>query len=98
MNRHNWTYQENEICCRHYIEHYVLQHSGVSTSALVRLLKEELPQLKETSIKRKISNIKYLSVMAGLVDSSTIAPSANCSTDNKHAFSKLLKEYNLSNP
>lgn len=95
MSKHNWTYEENEICCRRYLEHYVLQSSNLSISEFVRLLKVELPHLKETSLRRKASNIKQLSIEAKLADSSNCAPSGNYSADNKQAFQKLLREYEL---
>ena len=95
MRRHEWTYQENEICCKRYLEHFVLTHSGLSASELVRLIKAELPHLKENSIRRKISNIKFLSTEAHLDDSMTCAASSNCSNDNKKAFQSLLQEYGI---
>ena len=95
MGKHSWTYQENEICCRRYLEHYVLKHENLSMSAFAKLLKLELPHLKETSIKNKISNIRYLSINAGLDDSMHCAPLANCSADNKKVFVALFDEYHL---
>ena len=95
MNRHDWTYLENEICCRRFFQHFVLEHSGLSSSDLMRMLKQEMPHLKETSLRRKISNIKYLSIEAGLDDSLKCASSANYSIDNKNAFCALMREYGL---
>ena len=95
MSRHYWTYEENEICCRRYLESFVLKNSGLSMSAFAKTLKQEMPQLKESSIKNKISNIRYLSLNAGLADSMSCAPLANCSADNVAAFNALLREYHL---
>ena len=95
MSKHNWTYEENEICCRRYLENYVLRNSGLSMSTFAKRLKQEMPQLKETSIKNKISNIRYLSLNAGLADSMCCAPLANCSADNVAAFNALLREFHL---
>lgn len=95
MSRQLWTYRDNEICCRRYIECCVLKNSGFSISAFARSLKQELPHLKENSIKRKISNIKYLSLEAKLDDSLLCAASSNYSADNRSAFFALLHEYKL---
>ena len=95
MDRHMWTYLENEICCRRYLQIYVVEHSDLSCSDFVRQLKKELPHLKETSLRRKISNIKYLANEARLSDSMQCMPSANYSADNKKAFNALLREYGL---
>ena len=95
MNGHKWTYLENEICCRRYLQLFVLEHSNLTSSDLMRMLKKELPHLKENSLRRKISNIKYLSIEAGLTDSMKCASSENYSAENKQAFYALLREYGL---
>lgn len=95
MIRHRWTYEENEVCCRRYLERYVLRSSDLSVSAFVRLLKQELPQLKENSIRRKVHNIRHLSLEAQLNDSMNCPAEENCSSDNRKAFYTLLEEYCL---
>ena len=95
MIRHRWTYAENEVCCRHYLEQYVLHCGDLSVSAFVRLLKQELPQLKENSIRRKVHNIRHLSLEAKLNDSMKCTAESNCSSDNRKAFYTLLSEYGL---
>ena len=95
MQRHSWTYLDNEICCRRFIQLFVLEHRALTQREFMRLLKVDLPDIKETSLLRKISNIKYLSIEAGLSDTLRCSPSANYSKDNRKAFYALLDEYSL---
>ena len=95
MDRHNWTYRENEVCCKRYLEQYVLRRGDLSVSTFVRLLKQELPQLKENSIRRKVHNIRYLSLEAKLNDYMNCPAESNCSSDNRKAFYTLPSEYGL---
>lgn len=95
MQRHSWTYLDNEICCRRFIQLYVLDQRTLTQREFMRLLKDELPDIKDTSLLRKISNIKHLSIEAGLSDTLCCSPSANYSKDNRKAFYSLLDEYAL---
>lgn len=95
MARYSWTYQDNEVCCRKFIEYYIIHQSDLRLSDFVRLLKLDLPDISENSLKWKVQNIKYLSAEAGMKDSLKCGTAAHCSPDNIKAFYTLLSEHNL---
>ena len=95
MARHNWTYHDNEVCCRKFMEYYIINHRDLRLSDFVRLLKAELPDISENSLKWKVQNIKYLSTEAGMKDSLKCGTAEHCSPDNIKASYALLGEYGL---
>ena len=93
---HKWTYAENELCCRRYLEHYVLNKDNLSISDLTHLLEAELPEIGYNSIRLKLLNTRYLACQAGLQDSTVGSSSAHCSEGNKIAFQNVLKDLGIS--
>lgn len=87
--KHRWTLAEDEYCCRRYAEEYVLRKSSMDMSSFVRLLSKELSEIKENSLKMKITNIKQILLDMGIEDSLIVKPLKNYSQQNKRAMEKL---------
>ena len=92
--KHRWTIAEDEYCCKRYIEEYVIKKSNMEMRSFTKLLSKELPEIKESSLKMKITNIKQLLMDMGIDDSLNVKPLKNYSTQNKRAMEKALKEMN----
>ena len=93
---HKWTPAENELCCRCYLQRYILNKETIPISALAHLLEPELPEISYNSIRLKLLNTRYLCCRAGLQDASVGSSSSHCSFDHEAAFQKILKEFGLS--
>ena len=90
--KHRWTMAEDEHCCKRYVEEYVIRKSNMDMSSFARLLSKELPEIKENSIKMKITNIKQILIEMEIEDTLTAKPLKNYSKQNKLAMEKVLKE------
>ena len=58
----------------------------------MRLLGKELPEIKEGSIKMKITNIKQILVEMGIEDTLVAKPLKNYSKQNEKAMEKVIRE------
>lgn len=63
-------------------------------SSFARLLSKELSEIKESSLKMKITNIKQILMDMGIEDSLTVKPLKSYSQQNKRAMEKVLNELN----
>lgn len=90
--KHRWTIAEDEYCCKKYVEEYVIKRSSMDMSSFVRLLNKALPEIKEGSIKMKITNIKQILQDMGIEDTLVAKPLKNYSQQNKRAMQKVLQE------
>lgn len=90
--KHRWTLVEDEYCCKRYVEEYVIRKSNMDMSSFARLLSKELPEIKEGSLKMKITNIKQILMDMGIEDSLEVKPLKNYSRQNKKAMEKGLKD------
>ena len=95
-NVHRWTMEEDEICCRRFLEYYVINKSNVDTVQFLQTLAKEVPDVSEGSLRMKIQNIKYLTVRAGLKDSSTLKWLSQYSMQCEKAFNKTLQDLKIS--
>lgn len=95
-NVHRWTAEEDETCCRRFLEYYVINKSDIDTVQFLKMLAKEVPDISEGSLRMKIQNIKYLTVQAGLKDSSTIKGLSQCSAKCEKAFRKVMNDLNIS--
>ena len=55
---HSWSYEENRICCEKCVETYVINKKSIGTLELVKELHEQLIEVPEGSLIKKICNIK----------------------------------------
>lgn len=94
-NVHRWTMTENEICCKRFLEYYVVKQSNMDTAQFLQMLAKEVPDVSEGSLRMKIQNVKYLSVQAGLKDTSTLKWLSQYSIQCERAFKKALIELGL---
>ena len=95
-NVHRWTLEEDEICCKRFLEYYVINQSTIDTVQFLQMLAREVPNVSEGSLRMKIQNIKYLSVQAGLKDSSTLKWLSQYSMQCEKAFNKTLQDLKIS--
>ena len=95
-NRHIWTMEEDEICCRRFLEYYVVKRSNLDTVSFLQMLAKEVPEVPEGSLRMKIQNIKYLTEQGGISDTSNFKCLSQHSMQCKKAFDKALKALNIS--
>lgn len=94
-NVHRWTTEEDEICCKRFLEYYVIDKSNIDIVQFLKIIAKEVPDVSEGSLRMKIQNIKYLTVQAGLKDTSSIKWLSQYSMQCKKAFNKALQELNI---
>ncbi len=90
--KHIWTYEEDLLCCRKYLEIVKSGSRGMGISEVAERISIFVPNVKMGSLRMKISNIKALSDDEGLSDGMAIAPLANYSQQNERAFKQALRE------
>lgn len=93
---HRWTMEEDEICCRRFLEYYVVKRSNLDTVSFLQMLAKEVPEVPEGSLRMKIQNIKYLTEQGGISDTSNFKCLSQHSMQCKKAFDKALKALNIS--
>ena len=93
--KHRWSFEEDRYCCEKYIKRYVVSNSDLSASDFVRELSSILMEIKPTSLRMKVQNIKQILIEKQISDSLKISPSANYSKQNLVALERVLKQYNL---
>ena len=94
-NVHRWTMEEDGICCKRFLEYYVIKQSNMDTIQFLQMLAKEVPNVSEGSLRMKVQNIKYLTVRAGLKDSSTLKWLSQYSAQCEKEFYRALRELNI---
>lgn len=94
-NVHRWTEEEDEICCKRFLEVYVVKKSNMDTVQFLQILAREVPSVSEGSLRMKIQNVKYLAARAGLKDTSTLKWLSQYSMQCERAFDKAIKELGI---
>ena len=94
-NIHRWTMEEDEICCKRFLEYYVIDKSNIDIVQFLKIIAKEVPDVSEGSLRMKIQNIKYLTVQAGLKDTASIKWLSQYSMQCEKAFNKALQELKL---
>ncbi|MGN1117731.1 MAG: hypothetical protein ACI4RU_03895 [Acutalibacteraceae bacterium] len=94
-NIHRWTIEEDTICCKKFLEYYVINQSDMDIVQFLRMLAKEVPNVPEGSLRMKIQNIKFLSKQAGFKDTSTIKWLSQYSSQCKKAFEKAVMELGI---
>ena len=92
---HRWTMEEDSICCRRFLESYVLRKDKLDTVRFLQMLAKEVPEIPEGSLRMKIQNIKYLAVREKLHDTSTMKWLSQYSVQCEKAFYQILRELNI---
>lgn len=93
---HRWTVEEDEICCKRFLEYYVINKRDTDMVQFLQMLAKEVPNVSEGSLRMKIQNIKYLSMQAGFEDTSTIKWLSQYSMQCEKAFRKAIKDMGIS--
>ena len=94
-NVHRWTMEEDAICCKRFLEYYVLQGSNLDTIQFLQMLAKEVPDVSEGSLRMKIQNIKYLVEREGIENTSTLKWLSQYSVQCEKAFYQALRELNI---
>jgi len=89
--KHRWTFEEDKTCCRIFIEAYISNHTSCSLDSLATKILSIYPNMKFSSIKMKLQNIKRICLDYGIKDSSTISPLDNYSEQNLRAMRETLQ-------
>ena len=88
--KHRWTFDEDKTCCRIFIETYITYHTYCPFDSLATKILTIYPNMKFSSIKMKLQNIKRICLDYGIKDSSTISPLDNYSNQNLQAMKEEL--------
>ena len=88
--KHRWTFDEDKTCCRIFIETYITNHTYYPLDSLATKILAIYPNMKFSSIKMKLQNIKRICLDYGIKDSSTISPLNNYSKQNLQAMKEEL--------
>lgn len=94
-NIHRWTMEEDEICCKRFLEYYVVKKSAMDIVQFLQMLSKEVPEVSEGSLRMKIQNVKYLSMRVKLEDTASIKPLSQYSMQCERAFEKTALELGL---
>lgn len=93
--KHRWTFEEDKTCCRIFIEAYISNHTSCSLDFLATKILSIYPNMKFSSIKMKLQNIKRICLDYGIKDSSSISPLDNYSNQNFRAMKEALYEVGI---
>ena len=93
--KHRWTFDEDKTCCRIFIETYITNHTYCPFDSLATKILTIYPDMKFSSIKMKLQNIKRICLDYGIKDSSTISPLENYSNQNLQAMKEALREISI---
>ncbi len=92
IKKHNWTFEENFICCVLYIQTYIIKKKNTSVSELIKTAIPLLPGFSDkdptNTLRQKFQNIKAIAASKNLTDTFPSDERPNASTDNKIAFEK----------
>ena len=92
---HRWTMDEDLICCKRFLEVYVIEQSDIDTVSFLQRLAKEVPEVSEGSLRMKIQNIKYLASQYGFEDSSSITSLGPGSMQCERAFNEAMDALDL---
>ena len=88
--KHRWTFDEDKTCCRIFIETYITNLTYCPLDSLSTKILSIYPNMKFSSIKMKLQNIKRICLDYGIKDSSSISPLDNYSNQNLQAMKEEL--------
>ena len=92
---HRWTMEEDLICCKRFLEYYVVDQSDVDTVTFLQTLAKEVPDVSDGSLRMKIQNIKHLANLHGLEDSSSITSLGPGSMQCERALKIAMEDLGL---
>lgn len=90
--KHTWTYEEDLICCREYLDRCIVNPRWQTVESFLDDLSVKLPNIKRSSLKMKLQNIKVLLNAYSIVDRIGIAPLNHCSKQSEIAFKQAYQE------
>ena len=93
--KHRWTFDEDKTCCRMFIETYITNHTSCSLDSLATKILSIYSNMKFSSVKMKLQNIKRICLDYGIKDSSTISPLDNYSNQNLRAMRESLQQIGI---
>lgn len=94
--KHNWTYSENEYCVEEVFKTFVINKEYDFEFIITKLYIHFDGEIKKSSIKMKLQNIKYLLNLNNVPNTLMLAPLENISEDNVYAFFAVAKKYSKS--
>lgn len=92
--KHFWTYEENEYCVEEVFKNFVINNEFDYKTIITKIYIHFDGEIKKSSIKMKLQNIKYLLNTHNVPNTLMIAALKDVSEDNKYAFGAIAKKYN----
>ena len=97
MEKHEWTFHEEYICCDMYLRFAVfsshLLQRGYSQKKIIDNILLRLHYIPVEEIKEKLRYIKQINIDCGFKDNLLIEPLEGYSMSCKRAFAKAVDEY-----
>lgn len=90
--KHRWTFEEDFIVCKNFIDKYVVQKSAAGIQTVVSKVKEELPEINEGSVRMKMQNISALCSKYQVAATAKIKNLGQYSTQLEKAFKAAMAE------
>lgn len=94
-NIHRWTVEEDTICCKKFLDYYVIRQSDMDIAQFLQMLAKEVPDVPDGSLRMKMQNIKFLAKREGLRDTSSFTGLSQYSIQCEKAFYQIIKEMNI---
>ncbi len=90
--KHTWSYQEDLICCREYLDRCIVNVRFQELDDFLNELSIKLPNIEKGSIRVKLQNIKKIMDEYDLIDVFDISPLKHYSNQCKRAFLQTIRE------
>lgn len=90
--KHCWTFDEDKLCCKRYLEFFILNKSNLKLKNFILILENDLPNINRGSLKMKIQNIKQILIEKQIEDTLELKTLANYSKQNLRAMSLVLEK------
>ena len=92
--QHVWSYAENEYCVEEVFKNFVIDNEYDYETVIFRIYIHFDGDIKKSSIKMKLQNIKFLLTKYNIPNTLMLASLENVAYDNELAFLIIAKKYN----
>ena len=88
--KHTWTDNDEIVCCSEYLKYSLRSIELKDYNIILEKLYKLLPEIKKSSLKMKLQNIKYLCILNNIPDFTRLKPLSNASIKNQNVFKLLI--------
>lgn len=95
MEKHRWTYEENEYCVEQAVKNFVTGNERDCDAVVAEMYLNFDGKIKAGSLKMKLQNIKYLFGKYKIPNTLRLGELENASNYNEIAFLAVCRKYSL---